>query len=66
MNIEKRNKNENFFKWKPIEVEENQLFTPNIPIDWIHETPDNEELLEIAKLFPPPSEWFEENQEKPW
>ena len=29
-------------------------------------TPTNDELLKIAKKFPPPPEWFEEDQEKPF
>jgi hypothetical protein len=29
-------------------------------------TPSNDELLRAAKTFPPPPEWFEEDQERPF
>jgi hypothetical protein len=29
-------------------------------------TPSNEELLKIAKLYPPPPEWFEKDEERPF
>jgi uncharacterized protein (DUF1778 family) len=29
-------------------------------------TPTNDELLKAAKMFPPPQEWFEQNEAKPF
>src|SRR5436309_1571007 len=29
-------------------------------------TPTNNELLRLAKLFPPPPEWFENDEERPF
>ena len=36
------------------------------PIDLASMTPSNAELLELAKKFPPPLEWFERDEERPF
>jgi hypothetical protein len=99
----RRERNENFFVWQPVDAGESP-FTPNAPLDWLYEvvertdspspeegeereedvgafereedvitvrelrriTPSNDELLRAAKMFPPPPEWFEEDQERPF
>lgn len=97
----RRDRNENFFKWEPVQ---DNRFTRNAPLDWLYEinemteslageeeftprvdelrtqekeaaiasqevlsmTPPNDELLRMAERFPPPPEWFDANEERPF
>jgi hypothetical protein len=98
----RRDRNENFFKWEPVE-DGNKRFTPNAPPNWYYEiveptdsssseedecvpdisnlqnaediiaakelrrmTPTNQELLKAAEHFPPPPEWYSEDEERPF
>src|SRR5690348_16852422 len=97
----RRDRNKNFFRWEPVEADNNR-FTRNAPVNWFYEindttellpceedestenisiksqedilagreisrmTPTNDELLKAAKAFPPPPEWFEEDEERPF